>query len=357
MKKGDFYFYLLWQAKISARLFWHLQNSFSSPEEMFRAALSNNSLIPKKLIQEIKIVWVDEKNQRQKFDQLTNYFTLLDDCYPKLLQQIYDPPLFLFFEGNIELLKNEYLLSMVGSRHTTSYHQQAAEKIIKEFTNTPLVIVSGLAMGMDAVCHQAALENNLPTIAVLGSGIDRDSFYPKINYKLAQDIIKKNGLIISEYPEGTKPALHHFPRRNRILAGLSRATVVLSGALKSGTLITAQVAIDEGREVFALPGNINQTLCHGPNTLLLNGASIILSGQNILNFYELSGQNKPQKLKNIFTTNEKIIVDLLNIEPLYLESLLSKTTWPLSTLQATLSALEIKNIIQTNSAGQIELKW
>lgn len=357
MKKGDFYFYLLSQAKISARLFWRLQSSFVDSKSIIDNAKLDNPLIPAKLAQEIKRVCAEEESLAQKFVQLENYFTILDDCYPKLLKQIYDPPLFLFYSGNLELLKSDYLLSMVGSRHTTHYHQQATENIIGEFSSSPLIIVSGLAMGLDAICHQATLKNNLPTIAVLGSGMDQASFYPKINFALGQEIIKQNGLILSEYPNGTKPALHHFPRRNRILAGLSRATVVLSGALKSGTLITAQVALDEGREVFALPGNINQSLCCGPNKLLQNGAHILLAGQDILNFYELTGQSRLPILNNIFTNNEKIIVDLLNIEPLNLESIINKLSWPLPTLQATLSSLEIKNIIQTNSEGQIELKW
>ena len=356
MKKGDFYFYLLWQAKVSTRLFWSLQKQFGSSQKIVAAALPDNPLLPAKVCQAIQKVWTDKTLQQNNFAKLANYFTILDDEYPELLKKIYDPPLLLFYTGNLQLLTSEYLISMVGSRHQTSYHLEIADKIIGEFAGSPLTIVSGLAIGLDTACHQAALKNNLGTIAVLGSGLDQASFYPKINFKLSQEIIQKGGLLLSEYPSGTKPALHHFPRRNRILAGLSRATVVISGALKSGTLITAQVALDEGREVFAVPGNINQQLCQGPNSLLQNGANILISGQDILEYYQLSSQKQLTITTIELTNNEKIIVDLLKIEPLSLENMLAKTTWSLPLLQATLSSLEIKNIIRTEFDGLVCLK-
>jgi DNA processing protein len=357
MKKSDFYFYLLWQAKLPTRLFWLLQKQFGSSQKIVEAALADNPLLAPKVCQAIQKVWGQKTWHQNNFEKLENYFTILDDEYPELLKKIYDPPLLLFYAGDLKLLTSKYLVSMVGSRHNTSYHQEAANKIISEFKNSPLVIVSGLAIGLDAICHQAALNNNLDTIAVLGSGLDRPSFYPKVNFNLSQEIIKQGGLVLSEYPQGTKPALHHFPRRNRILAGLSRATVVISGALKSGTLITAQVALDEGREVFALPGNINQQLCQGPNSLLQNGANIITSGQDILDYYQLAKQ-KQLKIKPLdLNDNEKIIVDLLKIEPLNLENILVKTSWSLPLLQATLSSLEIKNIISTEHDGLVNLKW
>lgn len=357
MKKGDFYFYLLWQAKVSTRLFWYLQKQLGSSQKIVEACLSDNPLLPPKICHEIQKFWTNKTLHQNNFEKLANYFTILDYEYPGLLKKIYDPPLLLFYAGDLKLLASEYLVSMVGSRHQTSYHQEVANKIISELSGSPLVIVSGLAIGLDSICHQAALQNNLGTIAVLGSGLDQASFYPKVNFKLSQEIIQKGGLILSEYPVGTKPALHNFPRRNRILAGLSRAIVVISGALKSGTLITAQVALDEGREVFALPGNINQQLCQGPNSLLQNGANIITSGQDILDYYQLTKQ-KQLKIKTLdLNVKEKIIVELLKIEPLNLESLLYKTSWTLPLLQATLSSLEIKNIIHTEHDGLVSLKW
>ncbi len=357
MKKSDFYFYLLWQAKVSTRLFWSLQKQFSSSQKIVEAGLSDSPLLAPKVCQEIQKIWSKKTWHQNNFEKLADHFTILDDEYPELLKKIYDPPLLLFYAGDLQLLTSEYLVSMVGSRHTTSYHQASADKIISELAGSPLVIVSGLAIGLDSICHQAALKNSLATIAVLGSGLDQASFYPKVNFKLAQEIIQKGGLILSEYPIGTKPALHQFPRRNRILAGLSRATVVISGALKSGTLITAQVALDEGREVFALPGNINQQLCQGPNSLLQNGANIITSGQDILDYYQLKSQQQ-LKIKTLdLNANEKIIVELLKIEPLNLESLLYKTKWTLPLLQSTLSSLEIKNIVQTEHDGLVSLKW
>ena len=281
------------------------------------------------------------------------YLTVLDADYPRLLKNIYDPPLFLFYQGNKSLLLSSYLLTMVGSRTTTLYHQTTTQKIIAKLRDTPLVLVSGLAIGIDAVVHQEALRNGLATIAVLGSGFDEKVLYPQANLRLAKNILDQGGLILSEYLPDTKPALHHFPMRNRILAGLSPLSIIISGASKSGTLITAQIALDEGREVYALPGNINLTLCQGPNSLLSSGAIPLLEAGDILKFYKLKkdvGSEYPSLSKN-----ERKIIDLLKNEPQKIEILAAKLGLDLSLTQAIISQLEIRGLIKINILNEAEI--
>lgn len=281
--------------------------------------------------------------------------SILDTNYPSLLKSIYDPPLWLYWRGNKELLNSPYLLTMVGSRRTTSYHQQATRQIIGGLSGGPLIIVSGLAYGLDALCHRYALENNLATIAVLGSGLSDQDIYPQAHQKLAQEILNKGGLLLSEYPAGSPVLPYQFALRNRILAGLSRATVIVSGARKSGALITAQVALEEGREILALPGNINAELNWAPHSLIKNGALLLDSAEDILKIYKLkktAGENNEVLLADEL---ENKIYASLRLENLSAEQLAAKLDLPLQAIHSVLTRLELKNIIKTNIYNQIEI--
>ena len=283
------------------------------------------------------------------------YLSILNKKYPSQLKNIYDPPLFLFYKGEIDLLSSAYIVTIVGSRSLDSYHITATQKIISALANTPLIIASGLALGIDALSHQGALNNDLKTIAVLGSGLDDSVLYPQHNLALAQKIITKGGLLLSEYSQNQSALLHHFPRRNRILAGLSKVTVIISGAKKSGALITAQVALDEGREVYALPGNINQRLSQAPNYLLQNGANILLEAQDILEAYQI----KKEIISDKINFKEKLhaqIHSLLQTEPLTLVELAFKLQKPLPEINSAVSHLEISGLIKINQFNQIEIK-
>lgn len=339
-------FFLFFLTKIKGlgnRTIWQFINGHSNDktDAIIQRSLKNSALV---------------KQAQLEFTSIKEpYLTILDADYPVWLANIYDPPLWLYYRGNRQLLQQQNFLTIVGSRTLTHYHQQATEKLIKDLANSNLAIVSGLAIGIDSLSHQSALNNNLATIAVLGSGLDESVIYPQNNIPLARQIITQNGLLLSEYPANSQPQLHCFPKRNRILAGLSKATVVISGALKSGTLITAQVAIDEGREVLALPGNINYTLNQGPNSLIANGAKIINSANDILKIYNLSSDNKTiSKIK--FTNKQHAqIYSLLQTEPLTLVELakrLSKTT---SQINILISELEIQGLIKFNQFNQIEI--
>ncbi|MCD4761070.1 DNA-processing protein DprA [bacterium] len=284
-----------------------------------------------------------------------NYLTILDENYPNILKNIYDPPLFLFYRGNKKILNQKNLLTIVGSRKLSTYHQSATENLIQKFQGSDLVIASGLAIGIDAVSHQAALKNNLPTVAVLGSGLSKNVLYPQSNIRLAEEIIKNNGLLISEYPSQSRPQLHYFPKRNRILAGMSKATIVISGALKSGTLITAQVALDEGREIFALPGNIQQSLSQGTNSLIANGAQILLSAEDILKTYDLENKNSKKETIIFKNKDHAKIYTLLQTEPLNLDELTQRSKQPLSYLNSLISQWEIKGLVKFNQFNQVEI--
>lgn len=221
----------------------------------------------------------DKKKILFEFNNIKdNYISIIDKDYPQLLKHIYDPPLFIYYKGNKKLL-NKYSISIVGSRKITEYHNIITKEIIFNLKNKNLVITSGLALGIDSLSHKYALDNNLKTIAVLPSSLN--NVYPFRNSNLSNTILNNDGLLISEYPSNTKLETYHFPKRNRIIAGLSKKIIVISGTLKSGTLITAQVALDEGRDVYALPGNINNELNQGPNYLIQSGAEIINNTNNI----------------------------------------------------------------------------
>jgi DNA processing protein len=282
-----------------------------------------------------------------------NSIGILDLDYPELLKNIYDPPKLLFFKGNRKLLQSKELLTVVGSRKTTDYHLSSLQKIIADLKNTPIVIVSGLAVGIDRMAHRYALDNHLPTIAVLGSSLDERKLYPQENLSLAREIINSGGLLLSEQSPETKTQLWHFPKRNRILAGLSKATVVVSGAKKSGTLITAQVAIDEGREVLALPGNINLILSQGPNKLIKDGAAMMDSAKDILRIYNIDKQINNKKI--IFKNKDHAkIYSLLQTEPLKLVALAAKLNKSLADTNILISEMELRGTVKLNNVNQLE---
>jgi len=203
-----------------------------------------------------------------------------DPEYPRILKEIYDPPQGIYIRGNIEIL-NKSGLAVVGTRKATAYGIKATEEIIK---NLPpgLVIVSGLALGIDTVAHRAALKKNIPTIAVLGSSVDDQSIYPRENAKLAYEIIAKGGAIISEYEPPSPPQKQNFPARNRIISGLSKAVIVIEAPEKSGALITAKCALEQNREVYALPGNVFSENSQGTNNLIKQGAHPITSFKEVI---------------------------------------------------------------------------
>ena len=200
--------------------------------------------------------------------------------YPGRLRNIDDPPKELYCLGNLELLNYKNNIAMIGSRNCSSYGERAAKDFAYNLAKEDICIVSGLAKGIDSFSHIGALNAKGKTIAVLGSGLD--NIYPKENIKLVEEIIKNNGLVISEYPLGTKPLKYHFPARNRIISGLSDSILVVEARKNSGTNITVDFALEQGKDVFVIPGNIYSKTSDGTNFLITEGAIPVLSYKDVL---------------------------------------------------------------------------
>lgn len=269
-----------------------------------------------------------------------------DAAYPAGLLQIEDPPLLLYLMGRLELpLEPVRSLAVVGSRNPTPQGALNAKQFAQALSQAGLTIVSGLALGVDGAAHEGALAglggvDRLATVAVVGTGLDR--VYPKRHHQLAHDIAL-HGLIVSEYPLGTPPLAANFPRRNRLVAGLSSATLVVEAALQSGSLITARLAAEQGKDVFAIPGSIHATQSRGCHALIRQGAKLVESAQDVLD--DLPGL--PSNTSDAVTVNAGDTVDedgllqALGYDPVSLDALQARTGWPTAQLQARLMALEL----------------
>ena len=223
---------------------------------------------------------LDIKSCREEFNRFPS-FSILDTIYPMELKEIYNPPTLIFYQGNLELLDLPKL-AVVGTRKASTYGIQSIQKIINELKNR-FVIVSGLARGIDTAAHIASLKNGGQTIAVIGTGLDQS--YPRENREL-QNYLAKNQLLLSEYEPESKPLKYHFPERNRLIAGLSRAVLVAEAKMRSGSLITCERALEEGRDIFAIPGSILDGKSDGCHHLIQEGAKCVTSGFDILSEYE-----------------------------------------------------------------------
>lgn len=227
--------------------------------------------------------------------------TIEDEEYPYNLKQIEDCPPILYALGNVDLLKNDNAVAMVGSRNASISACRLAEQLAADLSLKNIVVISGLARGIDAAAHKGALSSAANTIAVLGTGID--VVYPKENQKLYEDVAK-NGLIVSEFPFHTKAQASNFPRRNRIVSGLSKGTLVIEASLRSGSLITAHQALDQGRDVYAVPGAPYDDRCAGCNKLLREGALLVESAEDIINNFTFSPLKfTVRKSKNLETAD------------------------------------------------------
>lgn len=270
--------------------------------------------------------------------------TIFDNDYPVLLREIYAAPIILYYQGNFDLT-NEFCLAVVGTRKISPYGKQAACRLAGELTTAGLCLVSGLALGIDALTHQTALNTGGKTIAVLGSGLN--FIFPKTNYFLAQEIIEKNGAIVSEFPLDCPAYKTNFPRRNRIISGLSLGTLVIEAGLKSGALITAKYALEQNREVFAVPGNIFQENSIGTNFLIQQGARLVSQSNDILEALNLIDAQEIKKIKKILPENEyeKIIYSILNGEGVHIDKIAKSARLDIAVVNSTLAIMEMKGLI------------
>jgi DNA processing protein len=282
------------------------------------------------------------------------FATLFEDEYPLLLKKSHNPPFLLFGKGNKGVLSIPQTIGVVGTRRITSYGRQVTEMITSDMVRNDYCIVSGLALGVDSVAHETALKNNGRTIAVLGCGVDCCN--PVSNQTLYNNILKSGSCIISEFPLSQPPTTGSFPSRNRIIAGISQAVVVTEGALDSGSLITAHDAIKDGREVFAVPGQIMSQLSKGPNELLKKGATLITSGEDILMHLGVASR-KLRKKRDISgdTKEEQLIISILLDEELSFDNLRQKSEIETAELNVLLSMMEMKGYIHISDRGEYSL--
>ncbi|MFQ6611578.1 MAG: DNA-processing protein DprA [Fidelibacterota bacterium] len=271
--------------------------------------------------------------------------TFWDTDFPTLMKKMYDPPVLLYVKGQ-PLKSKEDCLAVVGTRSVTIYGKKATSRIVTELVTSGIVIVSGLARGVDSIAHRSTLKQEGRTIAVLGNGID--TTYPRENERLAEEICA-DGTVITEFPLGTKPDAVNFPQRNRIISGLSHGTLVVEAGTHSGAILTALNAIDQNREVFAVPGRITDKLSVGCNRLIRNGAIPIQSGDDILQSIQNRFFNpiepKQQAITLNLTDKERLLVELLGEQPLHIDEIVKSADMEVTKALALLLTLELKGVV------------
>lgn len=333
---------------------------------------------------------------KQMADKHVDFLTIKDSDYPELLKQTPEPPLVLYLKGNKELLQidngkskiddrllkiesrelindlsstlnfqpsssivnhqssSSPTLAVVGTRKTSSYGREVTQKIVKELAESGMTIVSGLALGIDAIAHQTALHAFGKTIAVLGCGVN--CCYPRENQNIYDQMTQQGSLIISEYPLSQPANQGTFPARNRIVAGLSLGVLVTEAATDSGSLITADYAKKFGRPVFAVPGPITSAGAAGTTYLLKHGATLITTGDEIIQALNIKSENKYEKIFQNLNSDEQKIVEMLQLEPLTIDDISNQTNFSIPQLMSILTTLELKGIIHNIGNQEYSLK-
>jgi len=275
--------------------------------------------------------------------------------FPNLLKEIPSAPYLLYTKGEYDF-NSAPLVAIVGSRKFTQYGKQVAISLARDLAKAGVTVVSGMALGIDTFAHQGALESQGKTIAVLGSSLEDTYIGPRTNYNLSRHIIN-NGALISEYPLGTQATPQTFPARNRLMAGLTTGTIVIEAAMQSGTLITANMALDFNRDVFAVPGNIFTPTSQGTNSLIKNGAKIVTNINDILEELALENFSQEKKIKELIpdTKEEEIVLNILSYEPVHIDRIIKLSKINTSIVSSTLVILEMKGFIK-NMGGQNYVK-
>ena len=275
--------------------------------------------------------------------------------FPKRLLEITDPPEKLYLQGTLPPEDHKWLC-VVGSRRYTSYGKEACEKLIEGLRGYPIVIVSGLALGIDALAHRSALSTKLLCVAIPGSGLDQKVLYPSVNRRLAGEILAAGGALLSEFEPDFRPTQYSFPQRNRIMAGLSDAVLIVEAELKSGTLITSKFATEYNRDVLTIPGSIFSRTSAGPHMLIRLGATPVTSSNDLLQAlgFDLTKHSTLNANRYDGCSPEELLVITILAEPHLRDDLIEKLNLPISRAQAILSMMEIKGLIK-ESMGEIHI--
>ena len=317
---------LAWQAPLDALQAAGLSRKLAERVAQIRADIDLDKYMARVLAQGIQIL------------------TWEDELYPKRLKEIDQPPPVLYERGTLTT-EDAWAVAVVGTRRVSAYGRQVTQELATFLANNGVTVVSGLARGVDAIAHQSALNAGGRTIAVLGSGVDR--IYPPEHTQLAAKVIA-SGALLSDYPPGTAPDAANFPPRNRIISGLAMATVVVEAGETSGALITAQFAVDQGREVFAVPGSVLAPQSKGTNRLIAQGAHPLLSAQDVLDVLNLTCVTEQREVRKILPGNEieAKLLSVLTHEPLHMDEIRNQTGLPIERVSATLVMMELKGLVR-----------
>ena len=326
-----------------------LENYFSnledawkaSPVELKHAGLDSGSI---RAIQ----YWQPKISLEAEMEKLDRYgvkvLTWHDPDFPSRLKEIYDYPPLLYVRGSL-LPEDEWCLAVVGTRRASVYGRQVTEEIVADLAQNKITIVSGLAKGIDSIAHHSALDAGGRSIAVFASGLD--IVYPSENASLARSIIQQ-GALISEYPLGTRPKADNFPRRNRIMSGLSLGVLVVEAGETSGALITAHLALEQNREVFAIPGSILSPASRGTNRLIQEGAKLVRSYTDILEELNLTAVAQQIEMKEVIPASdtESLLLKQLSAEPTHIDEVCRSSGLPISMVSSTLAMMELKGLVK-----------
>lgn len=340
---------------------WKGLNEWGSFIELYKA---NEAALHRVLPPEAVNDLIERRRSQSSWDCLEKIeshgfqvVSILDDNYPELLKTIPNPPFVIYCAGNLELW-NHFCLAVVGSRNATHYGRTTARKLSEELAGYGVVIVSGMARGIDAEAHAGAL-NTGTTIAVLGSGLN--VVYPRENQSLYERI-RMQGLVISEFPMDSPPDSKHFPMRNRIISGLSRGVLVVEARERSGALITADMALEQGRDVMAVPGPITSKNSVGTNRLIQQGAKLVMNIQDIIDEYpdfDWDSASPPIMVEGVLfaeeDSEEAEILQLIEVDGIHFDELLQRTSLDHGTLSSLLLKLELKGIV-TSTPGNYYVK-
>ena len=328
--------------------FGNLEDAWNAPEGKLKQAGLDSRTVDALLALRPKISLEAEMEKLERYK--VKALICEDSSYPSRLKQIYDYPPVLYVRGSLPG-EDEPCLAIVGTRRPTIYGRQVTEEIVSDLARSGVVIVSGLARGIDSVAHRAALEVGGKTVAVFASGLD--IIYPGENAKLAQAIMEQ-GALVSEFPLGTKPKPENFPLRNRIMSGLSLGVLVVEAGEGSGALITAHQALEQNREVFAIPGSILSPASQGTNRLIQEGAKLVRNCVDILQELNLNTVAEQARLEETSSTNsakagsaaESAILNHLTSEPIHIDEICRSTGLPMSEVSSALAMLELKGMVK-----------
>lgn len=344
-------------AGVGAVTFARLLTQFTDPETLFSNISAAEGVSARTRSALLKPNWDRVEQDLKWFSESNRHIITLHDArYPEMLKQIPDPPSLLFAQGDVNLL-SQWQIAIVGSRNPSASGRDTAYEFSRYMAKGGLTITSGLAMGIDAVAHQGALAEQGKTIAVVGTGLDR--VYPAKHRDLAHDI-SSTGLLISEFALGTPPRAENFPRRNRIISGLSLGTLVVEAAVRSGSLITARMALEQGREVFAIPGSIHNPLARGCHQLIREGAKLVETANDILEDlgalaeFQANPEETIEQLKTTSDSDEDYhhLFEHLGFDPIQIDRLIERCGLTADAVSSMLLLLELQGRVESYPGGR-----